>query len=198
MKKYYYTKRKQSRREIENYWKYFENCKKVLDLGCGIGSFGEFKPSGVEVYGIDSDENALIKAEKFEKTTNGDVSKKLPYKDNFFDGILAKDILEHVLFPWELVREMQRVLKKNGVVLAIVPSPGKKTWEDYTHVRPFTERSIRELFLDNGFYVEFVKRTRGIPGFGITGLSAVVPYILRFPGLGCLTQGYIIKARKLA
>lgn len=195
-KEQYYEKRRQSRREVQNLWKNFKGCKKVLDLGCGAGSFGQYKPEGAEVYGIDIDKVAVSESSKYEKAIIGNATEELPYASGFFDGILAKDIIEHVLEPWKLVQEARRVLKPGGVVLAVVPSPGKKAWDDYTHVRPFTKRAIKELFLDHGFDVAFVKRTRGIPGFGVLGLSPLVPYILKIPILHLLTQGFMVKAIK--
>jgi len=195
-KEQYYNKRTQSRKEVSNLWKNFKDCRHVLDLGCGAGSFGQHKPEGAEVYGIDIDTNAVREAGKYEKAQVGNVTHGLPYTTEFFDGILAKDIVEHVLEPWKLVKEMNRVLKKGGVTIAVVPCPGKKAWDDYTHYRPFTKRAIRELFLDHGFEVEWIKRTRGIPGFGMLGLSELVPYILKIPIIHLFTQGFMIKARK--
>ncbi len=195
-KKEYYKKRVQSKTEIENLWKGFSYCKRVLDLGCGVGSFGKYKPIETEVYGIDNDLNAIKCAKRYETAQLGDLTKKLPYKNNFFDGILAKDILEHLIEPEKLVKGCKRILKKGGIILATVPSPGKKFYDDYTHKRAFTERAIKELFLDNGFEIVHLKRLRGIPGFGILGLNVIVPYILKIPIISLLTQGYEIKAVK--
>ncbi len=196
-KRVYYKKRQQSQCEIENLWKEFSPCIKVLDLGCGVGSFGKYKPEGTEVYGIDIDAGAVKEAKKYENAKVGDITKKLPYANNFFDGILAKDILEHLIEPEKLVRECKRVLRGGGIVVASVPSPGKKFYDDYTHKRAFTERAIKELFLDNGFEIMYVRRLRGIPGFGATGLSRIVPYFLKIPIVSLLTQGYEVKAKKI-
>ena len=111
-KEQYYNKRRQSKREVKNLWKNFKNCSKVLDIGCGVGSFGQYKPDGTEVYGIDIDNIAVEEAGKYESAQVGNVAHSLPYKSEFFDGVLAKDIVEHVLEPWHLAKEMNRVLKK--------------------------------------------------------------------------------------
>ena len=113
-----------------------------------------------------------------------------------FDAIFAKDVFEHVLEPWKLAQECNRVLKKGGIVIATVPSPTAKAWDDYTHVRPFTKRSIEELFLDNGFEIICTKRTRGIIGFGYLGLSPYVHYFLEIPIFRWLTHGFEVKAVK--
>jgi SAM-dependent methyltransferase len=196
LKQSYYQKRVPPRGEMLLFWKDFAGCRKVLDLGCGVGRFGEFKHAGVEVFGVDNDVGAVKEAKRHEKAAVGDITKPLPFPDNSFDGILAKDILEHVQEPWKLAAEMKRVLKKDGVVIATVPAPSRKAWDDYTHVRPFTKRSISELFLDQGFHVEKVWPIRGVPGAGVLGATHIVSALLRVPGMSLLTRGYKVRARK--
>ena len=195
-KKHYYWKRVMSETEARNYWKEFGKAKRVLDLGCGKGLFGKYKLAGVEVYGLDVDSGAIRDAKKFEKARKADLNKRLPFKGGFFDAIFAKDVFEHLLEPWKLAAECQRVLRKGGKILAIVPSPSAKAWDDYTHIRPFTKRAIEELFLDNGFEIEHVRRTRGIYGFGYLGLSPYVHYLLEIPIFRWLTHGFQVKATK--
>ncbi|MBU1975762.1 MAG: class I SAM-dependent methyltransferase [Nanoarchaeota archaeon] len=196
-KKYYFGNvREWSEKEMNVFWKDFKGRKKILDVGCGAGIFGRYKPRGVEVYGCDFDKGSIKHAQKWEKAVLHDIRKELPYKDNTFDGALVKDVFEHVLEPWNLLLETKRVLKKGGILLATVPAPTKKAWDDYTHVRPFTKRSIRELFLDHGMKIIYIKPIRGIFGFGRLGLNELGTAILRVPGLSLLTQGYKIKATK--
>jgi SAM-dependent methyltransferase len=196
-KESYYNKRRiPPAAEMQLFWKEFHGCKKVLDLGCGVGRFGEFKLAGVEVYGVDIDSGAVKIAKKHEKTVVADLEKPLPFPDGTFDGILAKDILEHVREPWKVVAELKRVLKKGGIIIATVPSPTKKAWDDYTHIRPFTKRSIRELFLDQGLQVAYAKPIRGVPLAGVLGLTNAVSIALRVPVVHLLTQGWKVKAVK--
>lgn len=195
----YYHKRTSPRREMLLFWKEFEGCSEVLDVGCGIGSFGQHTPSylpHINVFGIDNDADAVKIAGKYEFASVGDLDGILSYKNVSFDGILAKDVLEHVNEPWKLVSEMKRVLRIDGIIIATVPSPGAKAWDDYTHVRPFTKRSITELFLDQGFKVEYVRPLCGIPGAGVLGLTNVISVFLRIPLFSLLTRGYKIKAVK--
>ena len=196
-KEHYYTERVMSETEAHNYWKRLEGAKKVLDLGCGKGLFGKYKPAGAEIYGIDIDSGAIKETKKIYKGTKvSDLNGKIPFASGMFDAIFAKDVFEHVLEPWKLASECNRVLKKGGRVIATVPSPTAKAWDDYTHVRPFTKRSIEELFLDNGFEIACTKRTRGIIGFGYLGLSPYVHYFLEIPMFRWLTQGFEVKAVK--
>lgn len=196
-KQHYYWKRVMSETEVRNHWKEFRGAKKVLDLGCGKGLFGKYKPTGVGVYGLDIDSGAVREAKKIYKEAKVvDLNKKIPYGNGVFDAIFAKDVFEHLLEPWKLAVECHRVLKKGGTILAIVPSPSAKAWDDYTHVRPFTKRSVEELFLDNGFEIEHIRRTRGIFGFGYLGLSTYIHYFLEIPIFRWLTHGFEVKAVK--
>lgn len=47
----------------------------------------------------------------------GDVH-NLPFKDNTYDTIIATELLEHCHSPEKAIKEMHRVLKKNGICLA--------------------------------------------------------------------------------
>ena len=53
-------------------------------------------------------------------------NEKLPYKDKFFDVIVAIDIFEHVKYPMKLQDEIFRVLKPKGYLFTsrhMVPTP---------------------------------------------------------------------------
>ena len=45
----------------------------------------------------------------------------LPFKNNFYDGVWIQAVLEHVVEPTKVVKEIYRVLKNNGVVYAETP-----------------------------------------------------------------------------
>jgi SAM-dependent methyltransferase len=50
----------------------------------------------------------------------GDVH-HLPFDDASFDGVICSAVLEHVRDPWQVVRELYRVLKPGGLVQIGVP-----------------------------------------------------------------------------
>lgn len=59
-----------------------------------------------------------------------------PYNDNTFDIIFSQSVLEQFYFPEELVMEVYRILKPNGLVITMIPdweSVYKTFYEDYTH-----------------------------------------------------------------
>jgi len=117
----------------EKQLKRFRKCKNILDLGCGNGLVtGEILQYGVKYYGLDISKE-LIKiarrkysAEIKNKEANflvGDACKKLPYKNNFFDGVISFAVLHHVPGEEKRLRfldEVKRVLKPGGQASVIV------------------------------------------------------------------------------
>lgn len=184
------------------YWSQLPGAKRVLDLGCAAGDLGRYKPAGVEIYGLDQNEAALEQAAPYYEVVQGwdlDSAEALPFPDAYFEAVIAKDILEHLQKPWRTVAEMQRVVRPGGVVLAsVITHRGRRTWSDYTHVRGFTRRSLRQMFSDSGFEVLTVRSMGSIPLMSRLNLIRFVPVLLRFPPLDWIwTSSYEIAARKI-
>lgn len=81
---------------------------KILDIGCGVQ-----KTKGA--IGIDID-----------KDSQADIIHDLcvfpyPLKDNEFDQVVCKQILEHFDKPLDVLREMHRIAKPNALVIIEVP-----------------------------------------------------------------------------
>jgi len=49
---------------------------------------------------------------------------KFPFKDGEVDVVVSGSTFEHVEYPWELIKEMTRVLKKGGLCCIVVPYSG--------------------------------------------------------------------------
>jgi len=90
---------------------------KLLDVGCHKGDLREYLSRGIEYYGVDSSENT------FSNYTKCDLNdKKLPYADNMFDMINCSAVLEHLLYPREILGELCRILKSEGVCVISLPN----------------------------------------------------------------------------
>jgi SAM-dependent methyltransferase len=166
------------------YWRLLGDARVVLDLGCGAGDLGRTRPHpGVDVYGVDRDATALERAARYERTFAVDLDRDpLPFADAMFDAALAKDILEHVDDPLAVAREVHRVLRPGGILLAsVVMARPSRLWDDYTHKRGFTARSARRLLEDAGFVVEDIWRMGGVPGSARLAFIDAVPALLRVP-----------------
>lgn len=124
---------------------------KHLDLGCGTKPRNPYKQD--EIWGIDISQEAIKSNSKI-KFANLSVE-KIPFEDSYFDSVSAYDFLEHVprllasnnevqvRFPFiELMNEIWRVLKPNGVLYAPTPAyPRQEAFVDPTHVNIITENT---------------------------------------------------------
>jgi len=183
------------------YFRHFGEVRHVLDVGCGHGELGRRRPSsGVAVHGVDLDPGALALAAGAETVVRADLdSGPLPYADRSFDGVLAKDVFEHLIRPERLAREVWRVLRPGGVVVAsVVMAKPRAVWADYTHVRGFTRRTAPQLLTDAGFTVERVWRMGGVPLSRRLGFVGLVPRLLCLPVASQLwAASWELRGRKL-
>jgi len=119
---------------------------RLLDIGCGDGTLGYFaKNKYKEVYGVDISEEALKIAKKrdiiVEKVNLNE--EKLPFENDYFDAVTCLDVIEHVFEPRDLIKEINRVLKRGGILIISTPN--------------FTYKDIELLLSEHGFEV-LVKR----------------------------------------
>jgi len=96
----------------------------------------------------------------------------LPFADATFDAIVATEVIEHVRYPFRLLREIRRTLKRTGRVLLSTPNvaipvnrvalavfglfPDDRTLHDdpdVGHIHFFTRRSFLEAVAAEGFAV---------------------------------------------
>jgi ubiquinone/menaquinone biosynthesis C-methylase UbiE len=124
------------RREFKNLNKK-EKPTRVLDIGCGDGWMvyrleAEFNKkyrlefTGVDISGFDID-FALQRKEYFQyKDCNFQVmdARDLKFSDQEFDIIISSELIEHILEPYEAVKEAYRVLKKGGIFVLTTPHKG--------------------------------------------------------------------------
>lgn len=144
-----------SKYQIQKFWSIFSkhDCKRILDAGCGIGSFGKFKPPKIELHGIDYNPEEVKIASKYEISVIGDIM-SLPYPNEFFDGIFCHHVLEHLEDPKKAVNEFFRVLKKGGVAIAEVPSKwDPNAHRDPTHKQFFATESFSKIFEKSDFKI---------------------------------------------
>lgn len=97
---------------------------KVLEVGCGAGHILEKIKTG-KLYGIDISEIQIERARK----RLGDLielkkapGENIPYEDKFFDKILCSEVIEHVIDPREVLKEISRVLKQEGILSLSIPN----------------------------------------------------------------------------
>jgi SAM-dependent methyltransferase len=151
------------------YWadvtRHFAPGSRLLDVGCGTGWLADH----FKLYtGVDGSAEAVaIATDRGRNVILGDVDEPLPFAESSFDGVVIKDVLEHVADPAALVGQAWRALVPGGVLFASSPDAQRWVWDDYTHRRPFTRKSFRLLFADQGFDVEHVGYESVAPGVGL-------------------------------
>ncbi len=139
--------------------KYLEGKQGVsLDVGCGQGFFTEFLlDKGFDSHGIEVREEYLEFAKENGKANYSlGSAESIPFEDNKFDLIILFATLEHIVDRAEALKEINRVLKADGILIVTVPN----TWS-YFFLRSFATYTIRGMrpwknvhYQQNYFYWE--------------------------------------------
>ena len=160
----------------------------VVDVGCGASSVGYSISTAIgnsTIIGIDLSQPAL-------KTASGrGISGVqadfdglgLPIQSESVDVVVLNEIIEHVVHTDELIDEIYRILKSNGVLLLSTPNLaawfnrialllgvqpafsevsyrrvyGRPGNDVVGHLRLFTLRSLKEFLASNGFQIENIE-----------------------------------------
>jgi 2-polyprenyl-3-methyl-5-hydroxy-6-metoxy-1,4-benzoquinol methylase len=102
---------------------------RILDLGCGNGSLSHLiAQQGYEVVGVEDSESGV----NYARQTFPDCRfiyasiYELPYAEleNSFDIVISAEVIEHLLYPRELVRAAKKCLKPNGRLILTTPYHG--------------------------------------------------------------------------
>jgi len=151
---------------------------KILEVGCNVGNFSQYINKPCEYWGIEPFENAAKVAKtKLDKILVGfyeEVENEIP--DNYFDLVIANDVIEHMKEPWLFLQDIKKKMSPNGSLVLSIPNVRyysnliellqEKDWKyrncgilDITHLRFFTQKSIVRLLDESGFEIE---KTQGI------------------------------------
>lgn len=92
--------------------------RKVLDIGCGTGSFSAFlQEKGIDAYGIDVD-TKLVQIAFTKNILVSDVH-TLPFKDETFDAVVAFDVIEHLQNQKTAIQNMLSKTKPGGKIILL-------------------------------------------------------------------------------
>lgn len=148
---------------------------RVLEVGCSNGYFSAaLRDNGVYVYGVEPFSDEALRrgrVDDFFAGTVEDFCATAPEElRQTFDAIILGDVLEHLVDPKAMLVSLGSFLKDDGVVLASVPNithvgiramlaDGMWDYQKYgildaTHLRFFSWRTLRDLFLEAGFGIE--------------------------------------------
>jgi len=129
--------------------------KKLLDIGSGKGNhLVGFSRSGIQVYGLDKRVKSFLALRDFDIRECDIENDPFPYEDDYFDFVYSKSVIEHVTNTDNFLKESLRVLKPGGMAVFLTPdwrSQRDHFWDDYTHVKAFTRKSLQNAMIINGF-----------------------------------------------
>jgi 2-polyprenyl-3-methyl-5-hydroxy-6-metoxy-1,4-benzoquinol methylase len=148
---------------------------KVLELGCGTGLMAKVcKETGCDVswVGLDLNGESLGHAKSsMNLAVRADLNQALPFVPTaLFDRIVCGDVLEHLPYPWELLRRLRVLIKPDGLLLASVPNIGHWSvvedllcgrWDEtpsgvfcVSHLRFGTKKSWERWFEKGGWRIK--------------------------------------------
>lgn len=206
-----------------HYWRFAETLKecthwangKVLDVGVVPGHMAmALRRLGCEVHGITDheisghgrygeDDLSCRWTQEGITLHNAVIDREvLPLPDNFFDGVIFTEVLEHLVYnPKTLIREIFRILRPNGEVVVSTPNVARIEnrikaligWNVYPrseefyfsdlykrHNREYTLREVEDLFC---------------PPFKLKTARYIMPYEFAIP---VSNRGHVYDSREYA
>jgi SAM-dependent methyltransferase len=145
----------------------------VLDYGCGLGycyqrqlvrSMKRYVGADASGMAVENARKKGLEAVQVETSTGG-----VPLPGGSFDAAVCIEVFEHLFDPLGAAREINRVLKPGGVLVATVPNFGYHAWRMLAflraqvplepdgdrfkgvHIRFFSKRMFQRLLREAGF-----------------------------------------------
>ncbi|UCV28955.1 class I SAM-dependent methyltransferase [Ferribacterium limneticum] len=138
------------------YWLYPRLCRyldgKTLDIGCGIGDFLNHRTGTV---GVDINPATVEWCLRRGLDAHQMSPNVLPFQDVSFDSAILDNVLEHLIEPAELLKEIRRVLRPHSSLVVGVPGH-----------RGYATDSDHKVFYDEATLVS----TLAAAGFGLQRL----------------------------
>lgn len=141
----------------------------VLDLGSGEG-YGSTRLDTADrkIVGVDVAADAALHAQKSYPAATFTLYDgcTLPFADDSFDAVVAFQMIEHVERDADLVSEIGRVLRPDGLLVLTTPNrvtriaEGAKPWNRF-HLREYSAREL-ETLLRRAFPIVEVQGVRAV------------------------------------
>ncbi len=141
--------------------------KKVLDVACGEG-YGSYLLSNVafQVIGLDIDKKTILHAIKKYNHSNlsfvrGNVL-ELPFPDGEFDAVISFETIEHLENQDQMLVELKRVMKKDGLLLISTPNKSvhsdQQAHDNKFHIKELDKKEFSILVEKNFRNIHFLNQ----------------------------------------
>jgi len=139
---------------------------RILDLGCAYGVFLDLaRKYGWKTYGVEVARQSAVYARKnFDLKIFCGTLEEAKFKNNFFRAMTMWDVIEHLPNPFQTLKEINRILEKNGILLILtidmesligrlagLTSKTKDFLYDFQHTYFFSKRTLQKMLKRAGF-----------------------------------------------
>lgn len=138
----------------------------VLEIGAGTGNITHHFQCTEELFISDNDRDLLkLLEKKFQKNKNIkkihlDITKPVPVKyEKYFSAIVGINVLEHIADDAKALKNLRRMLKKNGKLILLVPAKKiayTKLDREVGHFRRYEKNELIEKIRASGYMIETI------------------------------------------
>lgn len=150
--------------------------KKILDLGCGSGRHVVyFAKHGFDTYGIDIAKEGLKLTQKWLKDEGlkaklklGNIYRKLPYQNDYFDAVISTATLHHEVIAKirAAIKEIERVLSPGGFVfITFRKRKFRKFYPNQTIIERYGKQKTDYKVIAPRTYVPLEGGEKGLPHY---------------------------------
>jgi len=129
----------------------------ILDLGAGDGWTTNYINTELNLSAISVSINKIDcdNAKKLYNIDmiNNDMENLIDCSSDYYNTIWCRQAIEHSQSPFKALKEMNRILKKDGTVILIVPYPLDILIFAESHLYCLDDKQWRNLFIKTGFNV---------------------------------------------
>lgn len=140
----------------------FRQNNRFLDVGCGMGTLLQAaERAGWTAEGVEVSSSSVEQVRKQGLKVFHGTLEEANFPDDHFDVVASIEVIEHVLEPKPLVREISRVLRPGGLFWGSTPHgrglSAKAIGTDWSavcppdHLQLFSASGMKKMFLEAGF-----------------------------------------------
>lgn len=79
---------------------------------------------------------------------------RIDERDGKFDAILCTEVLEHIPYPIEAIREFSRLLRSGGTLILTAPSNCLRHMDPFFFYSGFSDRFFEKILSESGFSIK--------------------------------------------